>query len=147
MAWGDNLTQRRTVAKFGVLVYHKAHVDVLTKVIRNVKRFGRFTFYENVLEIDLLRPSDYLLQLLSSKLDLTVAKFILSSWLSFELLFNDSVVSLLLTGAHTVKICRSWFVFADRFLNIKRVNVLNEFKFGFSHLKLYAQVKIVLDLL
>ena len=94
-----------------------------------------------------MRPSDNFLQLLSSELDLTVTKLILSSWLSLELLFNDSVVSLLLTGAHTVKICRRWFVFADRLLNIKLVNVLNEFKFGLSHLKLHTQVKIVLDLL
>ena len=78
---------------------------------------------------------------------MTVAKLILSRRLSFELLLHDAIVGLLFAGSHAVKVGRRWLILANWFLNVERIDLLNEFKLGLGHLQIHSQVQIVFDLL
>jgi len=120
---------------------------VLTKVIGDVKRFGRLTLHEHILEVDLLGASNNFLKLLAAKLDMAVAKLVLSCWLSLELFLDNTVVSLLLASTHAIKIASCWLILANGLLYIERINLLNEFKGWLSDSCVHTKVQVFLHLL
>ena len=128
LARGDHLAQRCAVEELGVLVHHDAHVDVLTKVVRDVKRLGRHTLNEDVFEVDLLWASNDFLQLFSCQVNLAVAKLVLGGWFRLKLFLDDTVVGLLLTGSHPVKVGGGWLVLTNGLLDVQGIDLLNEFK-------------------
>ena len=71
---------------------------------------------------------------------------ILSGWFSFELLLDNSIVCSLLSCAHPVKITSSGLILANRLLNVKRINLLNELEVHVRGRGIHTKVQVFLDL-
>ena len=119
---------------------------MLSEVIGNIERLGCLTLHKNVLEVDLLGTSNNFLELLTCQLYLTVPYFVLSCWLRLKLLLDNSVVSLLLAGSHTIQISCCGLIFSDWLFDIKWVHILDEFKFRLRHYSLNTQIDVILNL-
>ena len=93
-----------------------------------------------------MRTSNNFLELLSSELNLAVTKLVLGSWLRLELLLDNTIVCLLLTGTHSVKVCRCWLILSNGLINIEWVDFFDEFKLRLSQEVLDAKVDVILNL-
>lgn len=61
LSCGNHLANWRAHTKFRVGVHHESYVDILPEVICDDEGFRRLALHENVLEIDPLGSSSYLL--------------------------------------------------------------------------------------
>lgn len=128
LTWGNTLRKWVTLLELRVLIKAYTNVDVLAKIIADVKASGGWTLNEDIFVVDLLRSSCNLLELFTSEVNLTVFSFLLCGRLSLEFLLNNSSRDLVLASTNADEVGVAWLVFANGLFNIERIDVFDNIK-------------------
>lgn len=92
LPWWNNLTQRRTLLQFRILINKQPDINMLSQVISNNKTFRRRTLYKNSSKIYLLWAGIYLLKLLPGKFNTAISDFYLSLRLCFPFFLDYPIL-------------------------------------------------------
>jgi hypothetical protein len=120
---------------------------MLPQVIGDNEALGRGGLDENSLEVDLLRPSIDLLQLLTGQLNTAVSDFRLSLGLSFPLSFHDSVLVGFPSMSETGEIRLRRLIAVDWLFHIQEIDMGWHLKSRGRHLRVHAKVWVFFDFL
>jgi hypothetical protein len=123
LTWWDHLRERAALLQFGVLVHQEPDVNVLPQVIGDDEALGGRGLHEDCLEVDLLRASVDLLELLARELDAAVPHFGLGLRLGLPLPLDDPVLVSLSTMPEACQISLSRLVAIDWLLDVEEIDL------------------------
>ena len=140
LAWWNNLREWATLLQLWILVNQDPHIDVLSQVVGNDEALGGGRLNEDGFEVDLLWTSINLLELLSRKLDTTVANLSLSLWLSFPFSLDDSILVCISTKSCKVRL--RWLISIYWLFNIKKINLCWDLELWLLHIWVHTKIWI-----